>query len=418
MVSKNKTLIHISILLFFCVLDSFSQNVFEGVYTKEHGPTRIADLSWEQINSPKYFFDSTNILYSNVSNYYEKYFSSAPINFKECIYISPFSSLEVNKPIGRCYYRNCSAIEPSSFLLYTDTLDYKSTEILEYPRPTNEYLMYLKLNVPLENFYQPFYFKKTEVTNREYREFVHWVLDSIIREHLIKKGQIKYKVKKNDSQYILNKKEPLNYNEPEIAELLEELYLPKEERFYTRRQFDSRKINYEYQDSNNKKCIINIYPDTLAWVNDFSYSIMEPYTNMYFWHPLYDDYPVVGITQHQANAFLMWKTKQMQDELDKKHILYTIKYELPNEMEWEMMATKNKKNIYADEYNSFYDNNYQTALLLKNDSTTLISTVPQKKGIEENSYKIFAPAQLPTNLPLFTNESQKLKGYTSIYIFN
>ena len=45
------------------------------------------------------------------------------------------------------------------------------------------------------------------------------------------------------------------------------------------------------------------YPDTLVWIRDFTYSYNEPWANMYFWHPSFDDYPVVGITWKQANAF-------------------------------------------------------------------------------------------------------------------
>ena len=44
------------------------------------------------------------------------------------------------------------------------------------------------------------------------------------------------------------------------------------------------------------KEVINVYPDTLVWVHDFTYSFNEPMTENYFWHPAYDEYPVVGVT--------------------------------------------------------------------------------------------------------------------------
>ena len=36
---------------------------------------------------------------------------------------------------------------------------------------------------------------------------------------------------------------------------------------------------------------------------DFAYSYNEPMARNYFWHPAYDDYPVVGVDWHMANAF-------------------------------------------------------------------------------------------------------------------
>jgi hypothetical protein len=50
--------------------------------------------------------------------------------------------------------------------------------------------------------------------------------------------------------------------------------------------------------------VINVYPDTLAWIHDFTYSFNDPITNMYFWHPSYDEYPVVGVNWKQARAFV------------------------------------------------------------------------------------------------------------------
>ena len=41
---------------------------------------------------------------------------------------------------------------------------------------------------------------------------------------------------------------------------------------------------------------VNIYPDTLAWMHDYAYSFNEPYTNDYYSHTAYDDYPVVGVS--------------------------------------------------------------------------------------------------------------------------
>ena len=47
---------------------------------------------------------------------------------------------------------------------------------------------------------------------------------------------------------------------------------------------------------------VNIYPDTLVWIRDFTYAFNEPMAKMYFSHPSFDDYPVVGVTWKQAKA--------------------------------------------------------------------------------------------------------------------
>jgi sulfatase modifying factor 1 len=58
-----------------------------------------------------------------------------------------------------------------------------------------------------------------------------------------------------------------------------------------------------------KKEIINVYPDTLSWIHDYTYSFNDPITKAYFWHPAYDDYPVVGVNWLQAKGFCVWRTQ-------------------------------------------------------------------------------------------------------------
>ena len=57
-----------------------------------------------------------------------------------------------------------------------------------------------------------------------------------------------------------------------------------------------------------KEAEVYVYPDTLTWLHDFSYTFNEPMFDTYFWHPAYGEYPVVGVNWEQAKAFCNWRT--------------------------------------------------------------------------------------------------------------
>ncbi len=210
-----------------------------------------------------------------------------------------------------------------------------------------------------------FYMDNTEITNNEYRQFVYWVRDSMAHrllggEHLLEEGEYGERI---------NWEEKLKWDEEENIETLADLYLPESERYYRRKEIDARKLNYEYQwidlkaaaqktlrdegadpaagsfsdrkDGRTdrsvfiKKEIINIYPDTLCWIHDYTYSFNDPIAKAYFWHPAYDDYPVVGVNWKQANAFCVWRTQLLNSYLEESGEAYAQDFRLPTESEWE-----------------------------------------------------------------------------------
>ena len=127
------------------------------------------------------------------------------------------------------------------------------------------------------------------------------------------------------------------------------------------RETVSRRLTGDYDFLNTY--IVNVYPDTTAWINDFDNAYNEPYTRMYFSHAGYNDYPVVGVSWEQANAFANWRTDYLRRSLGKEGVMIEP-YRLPTEAEWEFAARAGNsesqdpwsETIPMDERGCFYAN--------------------------------------------------------------
>jgi formylglycine-generating enzyme required for sulfatase activity len=225
-----------------------------------------------------------------------------------------------------------------------------------------------------------FWMDDTEITNNEYRQFVYWVRDSIARDLLSQKfPEFKPATTRRGDPIdppVLDWNIKLDWKKTDYATELEPLYYDKGERIFGKKEIDIRKLNYNYYwvdlqqaarrdnsydftkqaytgnvvDLNGKVVPIanrssfimsegvNIYPDTLAWIRDFTYAFNEPWTKQYFAHPGFDDYPVVGVSWKQAKAFCMWRTNFKNKSLANKGDYGVMDYRLPSEAEWELAA--------------------------------------------------------------------------------
>ena len=251
---------------------------------------------------------------------------------------------------------------------------------------------------------ESFWMDDTEITNAEYRQFVHWVRDSIIRERLADPaygGDETFKIE--EDQYgepitpYLNWKKPIPWRKATEDQLIAIQSVYKRNPYTGALELDPAQMNYRYEvvdytqaalrknqldaarrvrntdvkinpdevimiskdtayineegqivrETINRPLsgpydfvntyIVNVFPDTTCWVNDFPNANNEMYMQLYFNHPNYNDYPVVGVSWEQANAFCAWRTDYLLRGLGPQ-AKYVQRYRLPTEAEWEYAA--------------------------------------------------------------------------------
>jgi formylglycine-generating enzyme len=213
-----------------------------------------------------------------------------------------------------------------------------------------------------------FYMDETEITNNEYRQFVYSVLDSMIRERLGEQNPDIYWYQNEEAdEHFINYTAKIRPEDLADNDAIKEMYYAPDETYYRMKQIDVRKLIYKYQyndlrsasklsrkagyRTNRSKYKINeeveIYPDTLVFMRDYTYSFNEPMTQVYFWHPKYDDYPAVGINWNQARAFCNWRTKYLNSFYNDIEESTVTDFRLPTEYEWEYAARGGRdQNMY------------------------------------------------------------------------
>jgi len=241
-----------------------------------------------------------------------------------------------------------------------------------------------------------FWMDETEITNDEYKQFVGWVRDSIALRSLVMAGRDEFRVvKRNEeeappefAQLNWKAKVPWNSKDEEILDILSFMYYESLDGSYSgiKKELNPGTFQYRYEWMNYDQAsllqnkydvntgafppnatvrvdtsyvdesgvihhetitrklksrrdfissrIVNIYPDTMTWMRDFQYAYNDPRMKMYFSHQGYAQYPVVGVTWEQAQAFCRWRT----DYFNAANKIKGQDYRLPTKAEWEYAA--------------------------------------------------------------------------------
>ena len=249
--------------------------------------------------------------------------------------VAPAAKASMSKPLGMVY------IPPGTFHMGPSDEDVNS----------NFTTRNRQVSVP------GFWMDATEISNNDYRAFVWWVRDSLAAKELGFVKQQPANAGGGDSAVAIDwvKARTIKYDGSNLEKLGNKLILAPDNRLNGRPDIDPNKLVYRVEQFNLqeaakrenagiarnkfvKRYDQKIYPDTLVWMRDFSYSYNEPMTKKYFSHASYGNYPVVGVSWKQAVAFCDWRTHKMNSFLEKNKMSIESDFRLPSEAEWEYAA--------------------------------------------------------------------------------
>jgi len=200
-----------------------------------------------------------------------------------------------------------------------------------------------------------FFIDETEVTNRQYREFVNWVADSIaVTDYL------------NDDQYFLEqeattdssghsgrainwgkvkKRSPLwQSDDPNIQERLRPMISYEGGNKTLKKELIKYRFSYlKMGGANHDRYVtdtVSAMPDEKVWSEDFPNAQLTSMDDNYFNHEAFDAYPVVGVTWKQARAYADWRGKELMAQVFKHSYLKGTKltFSLPTEAQWQYAA--------------------------------------------------------------------------------
>jgi gliding motility-associated lipoprotein GldK len=290
--------------------------------------------------------------------------------------------------------------------------------------PSDQDINFALVQRPKAISIQGFFMDDTEITNNEYRQFVNWVRDSMAHNLI---GNF---IETDEGKQLIDWEQEIDWSDADGT--LQPLFYKENERFAGRKEIDTRKFyyNYEWYDwkdaansyywKNTEKSdrlsyiireSVPIYPDTLVWIRDFSYSYNEPMTRNYFWHPAFDDYPVVGVAWKQANAFSYWRTKLWNSFRLSRGEVNSEDFRLPTEHEWEY-ASRGGHDLAPYPWGGYYVRNAKGCILANFKPGR--GNYPEDGGL----YTVRADAYFPNDYGLYNMSGNVAEWTSSAYYEN
>jgi formylglycine-generating enzyme len=265
-----------------------------------------------------------------------------------------------------------------------------------------------------------FWMDATEITNSEYRQFVHWVRDSIAAKLM------GYVTNVDGIDYVDWKKaSTIKWGDKATIEKIDQMIVTPENRIFGKKEIDASKMIYHSETFDTKEAArrenagkprsqfilkkdVRIYPDTLVWIRDFSYSYNEPMTKRYFSHPSFDNYPVVGVSWAQATAFCEWRTQYLNSYLISKKKPTESDFRLPTEAEWEYAARGGRSQSMFP-WGNYYLRNKKGCLLA--------NFKPGRGNYPEDGgfYTVRADAYWPNDFGLYNMSGNVAEWTSSLY---
>ncbi len=222
-----------------------------------------------------------------------------------------------------------------------------------------------------------YFIDKTEVTNQQYRQFIEWVVDSIAITKYLKDEDKFFKDNKEDAKtaevkpgdstspapvaaangpqrrinwaHVDHKSlfENEDYKERLKPMLDEKGQIKRDSVFFTYKYLRSAGTNPKLKVGSRATAVVNVYPDEEIWAKDFPNAQTDILVENYFTSEPYEDYPVVGVTWQQANAFTYWRSLNANNFGNVADYMksYHLAYSLPSEAQWVYAAQQDMRAV-------------------------------------------------------------------------